>query len=204
MSIIALIDASMHFVRVLFNCRLSLSTLVLSATACFEHEYFLQHRRKIKCCKKSTVSFAHRYFEVRVFMAREWLAIYIDMLTDDRTKEAILRRHGVMKKLTVVLVCLSILMATSGCQRCRLFRRGARCGTPTFKMPSFRATPPCNGGCNTGVPADVGYETVPSTGFSESGVVDGRTITNYPIYTEGPIVTGKTVVGPESEIPGTP
>ena len=107
-----------------------------------------------------------------------------------------------MKKLTIVVVCASLLIVSTGCQRGRLFRRGARCGAPTFKMPSFRAAP-CNGGCNTALPPNGSYES--PTGFTETNrVVEGEHVMNYPIYTEGPVVTGKTVVGPESEIPEIP
>ena len=108
-----------------------------------------------------------------------------------------------MKKLTIVMVCLSVLIVSSGCQRGKLFRRGARCGAPSFKMPSFRSAP-CNDGCNATLPPNGGYHQVPQTGFTETRrLVDGEHVMNYPIYTE-PVITGKTVVGPETEVPEIP
>lgn len=109
-----------------------------------------------------------------------------------------------MKKLTIVLVCASLLLVSTGCQRCRLFRRGARCGTPTFKMPSFRSAP-CNDGCNAAIPPNGAFDAVPPTGFTETNrLVDGEHVMNYPIYADGAVVTGKTVTGPESEVTEIP
>ena len=136
-------------------------------------------------------------------MAREWLDLHLSA-HGRSTKEAIPWRHGVMKKLTIVLVCVSILFATTGCQRGRFFRRGARCGAPTFKMPSLQSAP-CNNGCSTTLPPNGSYESIPQTGFSESQrLIDGEHVMNYPIYTEGPVISNKTVVGPETEIPEIP
>ena len=124
--------------------------------------------------------------------------------------------NGVMKRLLMLFVAVAIMTHLTGCNCGRFFKsRGARCGVPSFRMPSFTrgpATSPCgNGSCAAGsvAPYDATpYSTVPPAEYSSDGwtsplsstmsVSPAPTVENgQQIYAARPVATGEVIPGPE-------
>ena len=135
--------------------------------------------------------------------------------------------NGVMKRLVMFLVAMSIMSHLTGCGVGRFCRsRGARCGAPRFKMPSMRQAPapaaaPCaNGACSATTTPGIPYSTTmpysettpymtappveyPSDGWgpppdaTSSYEVSPSIESEQPIYAGRPAVSREIVSGPE-------
>jgi len=119
--------------------------------------------------------------------------------------------NGVMKRLIMLVVAVTIMTHLTGCGGGRFFRsRGARCGIPSFRMPSFTRGPaaaaPCaNGSCATGAiaPYDAGPIEYQGDGWtspvgSTMSVSPAPTLeSNQSVYAARPFATGEIIPGPE-------